>query len=215
MTQIPQAHKKLFTTGEWYKDENDFYWRRKNVDGSNGMGDLIFNTMGKILYEGDTSRWAFNAWLACKILLMNRERWPDYMNDHPSVAKTRLSYYRARAHIFLKKFLRALKLTRLENWITPHWYNFPHRYQKKMTRDPYIAYYGVCAMFRRFQSVGNAKPPFFTGRPDFAMWRRYLITGKGYYLNLYRFFDGFSKPRKNYVIALNEIKEYAIKERMK
>jgi hypothetical protein len=66
----------------WYKYE--YFWRRGDNDGDespqdrgDGTGDLIFNTLTKILIDRDYSEWAVNAFHVCADLLIERKRYPD------------------------------------------------------------------------------------------------------------------------------------------
>ena len=66
----------------WYKYE--YFWRRGDKDGDDspqdrgdGTGDLIFNTVTKIIIDRDSSPWAIESFMVCADLLINRKRYPD------------------------------------------------------------------------------------------------------------------------------------------
>ena len=101
---------------QWFKDGN--FWRHP---GSWDCGDLIFNTMARIIDMGDISDWAHASFDECKQLLSEDKRWPDRLNQE-NTAKNMLQYWWA-------KFLWRLNLRELTH----------SRPQSGMTRDPYIA----------------------------------------------------------------------------
>lgn len=106
---------------KWYKWKG--YWRRTNDDGRDGTGDLIFNTMTKIIDDKDTSHWAFNAFFQCHYLLKEGLRWPNELNL-PGQAPNWWIWY-------VCKFFGIKK--------------YSYRCQRDMTRDPYIAFYACYA----------------------------------------------------------------------
>ena len=66
----------------WYKYK--YFWRRGDKDGDqspldrdDGTGDLIFNTLTKILIDKDFSPWAIEAFMVCADLLIARKRYPN------------------------------------------------------------------------------------------------------------------------------------------
>ena len=64
---------------DWYKD--GFYWRHPD---SGDAGDLIFNTLSRIIDMDDDSDWAWEAFCECGMLLEQGKRWPDRFNDIPT-----------------------------------------------------------------------------------------------------------------------------------
>lgn len=111
----------------WYKLMG--YWRRGDNDGDDtpqdrddGTGDLIFNTLSKIVYDKDRSIWAINSFIKCANLLKQHERWPDEFSKDID-APNRYAWW----------FWRYLKIG------GPYGY----RSQDDMTRDPYKAF-GAC-----------------------------------------------------------------------
>lgn len=45
-----------------------------------GLGDLIYNTLRKIIETNDKSHWAYSAFQECADLLVYGKRWPDELN---------------------------------------------------------------------------------------------------------------------------------------
>ena len=60
--------------GPWEKHNN--FWLRRSPTPTSGVGDIIFNTMTKIVMDEDTSEWALHAYIDCGILLYHGFRWP-------------------------------------------------------------------------------------------------------------------------------------------
>jgi len=115
---------------EWYKW--GYFWRRGDadedegpLDRGDGTGDVIFNTLTKIVVDQDTSTWAYTAFFSCVYLLENRKRWPDEMNTG----------YEARNMVGY--------------WIRKVWrmvfgsHKPLYKPQSRMSRDPFIAA-GAC-----------------------------------------------------------------------
>lgn len=106
---------------KWYKKNG--YWRRKNDDGRDGTGDLIFNTMTKIIDDKDTSDFALIALYQCYYLLKEGIRWPNDLNLEGQAPNWWIWY--------VYKFLGIKK--------------YKYRCQRDMTRDPYIAFFACYA----------------------------------------------------------------------
>ena len=161
----------------WYKE--GCYWRKKSTDGSDGKGDLIFNTCYKILQDGDYSEWAYEALEACSILLLDGKRWPDYMNDDTDCKTWAQRIFNRTTREILKFF-----------GITIH---SKFRYQGRMTRDPFIAFYTL-SLFLDHPGYIDAVPiPWYLYSPNTWRWRRRLIEDK----------------RKDYVIRLGYLRDMA------
>ena len=203
---LREIYKKFCEKDTWFQEGN--FWRGRNSDGSNGMGDLIYNTLVKIIYHQDTSDWAIKALEACHALLKAHKRWPDYMNDHPMVAKTWAARAVNRILNKIKRWGRRKNIAIIDK-IIKEWK--PFRYQGRMTRDPYTAFYAACIMLDRVDLIKDTKVAFICWRPDMWMWRKYLIKPNSVHLTLYRFLDGTKKPRLNYVMRLNALREYSIR----
>ena len=110
------------TVSRWYKQ--DRFWRRKDNNRS-GTGDIIFNTLTKIILDGDRSLWAVMAFIKCAMLLIARKRWPNDLNTGYE-APNRIVWFILR--------------------ITKKLFNKPNRLykpQSRMSRDPFIAL-GAC-----------------------------------------------------------------------
>ena len=108
---------------KWYKQ--GYFWRRKTSDGSDGKGDLIYNTCTKILQDEDMSTWALWAFCYCGVLLKDGKRWPDSLNEGDD------------AESWLERIIHQ-RINKLFNKQI-----LPFRYQRRMTRDPYIAFYAL------------------------------------------------------------------------
>lgn len=154
----------------WYK--YGYFWRRGDgdddqspLDRGDGTGDLIFNTLSKIVEDEDTSKWAFYSWLSCAGLLMDRKRWPNEFNAGTE-AWNRWVWY---PYIWITKRNK-------RKWTRP---------QSDMTRDPYHTFgdcyahlYGTQEEFFNpwmknvFKMV---KIPWYVFRLDTWIWRRRLI----------------------------------------
>ena len=158
----------------WYKD--GYYWRKKNSDGSDGKGDLIFNTCYKILQDEDESDWAYNALDACAILLLTGKRWPGRMwspLDAESMVERIITLSLRKVGIILKR------------------YEF--RYQRRMTRDPFIAFYTLALFLGDDGYIKEVPMPWYLYSPNTWRWRRRLI----------------SDDRADYVIRLGYVRAMA------
>ena len=167
----------------WYKDS--FFWRHNE---SSNAGDLIFNTMDKVLRDSDTSDWAVDALYSCANLLIDGKRWPNRLNQ-ADTAKT---------------------------WLQWKWYKWGlgktvySRPQQTMTRDPYIAFYADCIRLDHPERIREIKLPWNAFAPSTYYWRKYLISHNTVYLKCYRFLQRFSSNKHAYVKRLNELREMAI-----
>ena len=178
----------FFSKDGWYKD--GYYWRRPNHDGSNGKGDLIYNTCGKIVYDQDHSPWARVALTWCFVLLWARKRWPDW-DVHPMDAK---SWFWRVVNRAINKIFKT---------------HLPFRAQKRMSRDPFIAFYTACVMLGEYRKIELLTMAWYNYRPNTWIWRRFLITGKNFHLGLYYITRG--KPSNHeYVRRLDELRELSI-----
>ena len=82
-----------------------------------GMGDLIYNTLRKIIETNDKSEWAYKAFEACSELLIQGKRWPDYMNQQDVEGKEKfrsqmsmtrdpwIAFYACAIHLDRKQFI--------------------------------------------------------------------------------------------------------------
>jgi len=175
----------LFYRGEkkgWEMDLYGFYPR--------GLGDLIFNTMDKIVRDKDTSEWAHKSFKACKVLLIQRKRWPYSMNND-RIAKNVLGQRGSELlHRVLPKRYPLIK----------------YRSQRSMTRDPWIAMYAAGLMLG-YKSHLKAKIPFDLYRPKVWAWRR-IMLGKCSLYNIWCKIPS-KKEKLDYVKRLDELIEYS------
>lgn len=140
---------------QWFKDGN--FWRHP---GSGDYGDLIFNTMSRIIDMEDKTDWAYSSLKECADLLKIDKRWPDRFNELED-AKNVVVY---RWNMFLK-------------WLGVD-KEYPERAQNDMTRDPYIAFY-CCAMFLgEDHYIKEIKIKWYTYSPGTFRWRKRLIGNK-------------------------------------
>jgi len=204
-------------TNNWYKD--GYFWRdpspgweiRMRGCPSDGKGDLIFNTMYKIITDEDRSEWAYKALLYCWILLVAERRWLVRM-DQSCDAKTRLHWRWSSVvwrHVvrdkqgYLNKFgnfCKRIGLPVLEKY----------RHPRQMTRDPYTAVFACCIFLKREHYISKTTLPLYLYRPNFWAWHKYLKTKKPIYLKIYRFWCKFSSSKKDYVIRLKELREMTL-----
>ena len=176
----------------YYKD--GYYWRKESPYSpfgylTHGKGDVIFNTLYKIMQDGDYSQWAYYSLSECADMLMQRKRWPDRMN-HPNDAKTRIGAWFSRilyemGETISKKF----------------------RPQHILTRDPLIVLYAAAWKMNRWQLIEVVTVPWYLYRPTLWTWRKYIMSGDVRYLKRYRFWSRFSTSQKDYVVRLRAIKE--------
>lgn len=195
----------FFGSDVWYKD--GYFWRAKTSDGSNGKGDLIYNTCGKIAYDKDKSPWAKISLLKCFILLWARKRWPD---DMP--------HYNDAKHWFGRVVNRSInKITSLFDKIfkTNIRTHLPFRAQGRMSRDPFIAFYTACAMQGDYRKIELITIPRYLYRPNTFLWRKFLIKGGTVRLKIYGFLSKFSTSKKAYVNRLREERALAIEYKLK
>ncbi len=177
--------------GSWYKDS--CYWRNKSLDWEvanygepvNGKGDLISNTMMRIIEQGDKSSWAYNSLMYCQNLLRNRKRWPDRMNQNID-AKSSIQWR-------WSKQMQKLEVNK----------TVKYRPQHHMTRDGFI--YTICCAVHldRIDIIKKVRIPWYLYRPSVFAWRRYLIKPNKWSEFWYKL--GIKIPAKrDYVKRLNE-----------
>ena len=152
----------------WYRYY--YYWRRGDNDGDespqdrgDGTGDLIWNTLTKIVKDGDTSIWAVQSFFDCAELIRDGRRWP-YEFDSGGEAPSIFIWY-------LHKLLGIKK--------------YANRPENDMTRDPHIAF-GAC--YAHLLGSGEAmrdanlkfeyesvKMPLRIRRRTTTVWRKRMI----------------------------------------
>jgi len=146
----------------WFKDgyfyrHNDPSWalRVRGAD-SKSKGDLIFNTLKKIIDDEDRSEWAYLSLMSCKMLLLDGKRWPDTMNQEGDC--------RGWICFFAQKIREMLKF---KAW--------RHGHQKCMSRDPWIMFFVASFLMNRFVNF-ELKPQWRLYRPNVWRWMKYLRT---------------------------------------
>lgn len=90
---------------EWEFDEYGFYPR--------GLGDLIYNTLRKIIETNDKNKWAHWALVASGDLLIQGKRWPDDLDPIGATYRSQFSmtrdpwvaYYACAMHLDRKQFI--------------------------------------------------------------------------------------------------------------
>jgi len=127
---------------DWYKDE--YFWRHP---GSGDAGDLIYNTMARVIDMGDRSNWAHESYYRCKKLLEQGKRWPNYL----SLASTAPNFL---VWWFCKGYTRP---------------------QCFMTRDPYVAVIACAFHLGRGEEVVSITIPWYCYSRETWRWRRRLI----------------------------------------
>ena len=190
----------FFTRDSWYK--KDGYWRDQIGKPDVGIYDLIYNTCGKIAYDKDTSEWAYQALLKCFILLCGRRRYPDGI-DYSEAASTLIGMILGRSTNKITYFIDRVFKTNIRT-------HFPFRYQYRMTRDPYIAFFTACKVLGEQRKIELITIPIYLYRPNTWSWHKYLKTNKLIYFKLYKFWNKFSTSKKEYVERLGELKEIAL-----
>ena len=74
----------------WYRSPKKDWELEKYGFYPEGLGDLIFNNLYKIVAEEDHSEWAQKVFDKCVLLLIQGKRWPDEMN--PPVVEGKKPY---------------------------------------------------------------------------------------------------------------------------
>ena len=183
---------------DWYKDR--CFWRKKNDDGSNGKGDLIFNTADEIIKKKlrgeEMDEWDHSSLSGQRMLLSLRMRWPNYMNEDAPEWDVDAWWKRIINRSINKIFKRKI---------------YPYRFQGRMSRDPYIAWATACILLGEKEMLQKIKLPWYIKTPSFVAWWNYITTEDELFLENYRFWKKmWFTSMKDYVIRLNELKELAI-----
>lgn len=166
-----------------YRKDGYFYirntepWQEIQCGGKvKRKGDLLTNTLNKILDDKDTTVWAYAAFMACADQLVWRNRWPDRMNqsyDANNWLRWKWSQF----------WYRLCHYSNLElNWFG-HLMSkmgasvfLKYRPQGNMTRDPYVYFYCCAVFFKREQFIMYVKPPWYLRTSmSFNRWRKRLI----------------------------------------
>ena len=148
---------------------NDWYLKHYKHE-SYGKGDIIYQTLRKIIEDNDKSEWAYQAFEICAGLLFERRRWPvelDNDNDAHNWLVYRWSYLK-----FKVKYKCKMKKHGPVPW--PRLYR-PHG---NVTRDPYIYLYACAVHLNRLQFIEVVTiPPRLYSRRTW-LWREVLIQGE-------------------------------------
>ena len=155
----------------WYKD--GYFWRHNDPpwavevrgEDSRSKGDVIFNTLKRIIDLEDRSDWAYLSLMSCRGLLIEGKRWPDAFNQEGD-CKGWICFY-------IQKIRKALKF---KTW--------RHGHQKCMSRDPWIMFFVASYKMNRFDNF-DLKPQWWIWRPNVWRWMRYLRTGDPRYKRRY------------------------------
>ena len=159
---------------KFYIDGN--FWRHEIADGSMSKGDIIFETCYLILKDEDQSDWAYGAIEACSVLLLDGKRWPDRMSDNTDV-----NSWIGR---IINRSLRKIGILK----------NPKFRFQGRMTRDPWIAFYTACLYLGEPGYIESVPIIWYLYSPKTWRWRRRLIKDN----------------RKDYVIRLDSLRALAV-----
>jgi len=189
------------TSEKYPLEQCGYFWCTKVPDGSMGMGDLGFNTSEEIIKSGDKSEWAHESLKAQKLLLQQRQRWPDRMNDHPSVVNSWCKRIINRTWNQIRHKIRKLTGKTLGKLL-------PYRFQGRMSRDPYTSWATACVLLGQKELIQDIRLPWYIYSPAFWSWWKYLKTSNIEYLLRYRFWNLSSN--KDFVIHLKELREIAI-----
>lgn len=126
----------------WIK--GDYLW----IDQDSGdAGDIIYNSMSKIIDMEDRSIWANDSLSYCIALLDNHQRWPDMLNQENTA----------------KNFLQ---------WWLNDKYSRPQHF---LTRDPYYSVICCAEFLKRADEIESIKIPWYCFSPAMWIWRRKLI----------------------------------------
>ena len=155
---IDKDDANWYKEGHFWVDPSDPWDIRYYGMVTNNKFDIISNTCGKIVYDQDTSEWAYQALEDCAALLSYRVRWPYWM-DHEKDPNTRIGW-RSR------RLLKSLHLTGEP-------YVYGHR--KRMSRDPFVNFYAACIFLEQDHHIENIKIPWYLYRPGTWQWRNRLI----------------------------------------
>jgi hypothetical protein len=180
----------------WYRDDlkpweleiYGFYPR--------GLGDLIFNNLQKIIEDDDKSDWARQIFDECTVLLMQNKRWPDEMNPSRMCKSKACSAYNKTKFQVAKLFNKDVKLK--------------YRWQKDMTRDPWVIYYAACVHFDEREFI-QLKPPWWLWRPTLWALRKAMLGKR----NNYTFWEqGFKLfKQKDFVANLEKWRRWTYKQK--
>jgi len=182
---------------DWYIKENGLYWdAEKNWQKEQygfyprGLFDVIYNTMRKIIEDGDHSEWAHSAIDTCSTLLQSGIRYPvSYIPDN--MAKNRLD-------LAWNKLMHAEGKNQKYGPIC------------KLTRDPYIYLFTACAIMDREEVIVSMTIPWYLYRPLVWQWHKYLKNPTLKNLKHYERMENRNHPRKEFVKNLQRYRRLAV-----
>ena len=110
---------KFYKFGYFYRSKSPEWEINLYGFAVNGRGDLIYNTLRKIIETNDKSDWAYSAFQECADLLAYGKRWPDALNPpiipgkqsyRSQFSMTRdpwIAFYACAIHLNRKQFIKA------------------------------------------------------------------------------------------------------------
>lgn len=168
----------------WFKDGN--FWRKagepweKTLRGiyTHGLGDLIYNTLSKIVDDNDTSDWAYDALDACYNLLLCGQRWPDRLNG---IESKNYLHWRWSRVVYKVAHQRGNKWSYLNGFgkiVVKLGYKNVQKYrpQGNMTRDPFAAFDAACLHLGMSQLIEFVPIPLHLYTPQVWKNRNRLIN---------------------------------------
>ena len=179
------AIKDFYESPKFHKV--DWYWARNDILIE---GDFLPHQGSKIVYHKDKSDWAFTCLIWTCDLMFKHKRWPDIMNEHPSVVDTWIGR-------IVNRTINKLFNTHL-----------PYRYQGRMVRDSYTAIYPALILHGLRWMIRDLRPAWYVWTPGFYCWRQYLITKKHVYLKIYNLLNTPSK--REWIQRLHWLRQTAI-----
>ncbi len=189
-----------FTQG-WQKEKDDGPYRRR--------GDIINHTAKKIIADNDRSEWARKAIRVCVDLLKERKRWPDGMGAPIIECTTRAGswYYKQKWNILKWWYRKVLKVnppTYAKDPLYKHRYK--PRWQRDMTRDPYIAVIAACVHLGEIEWIKEISIPGYCWRQPTWAWHHFLKDATHKRLNRYEWYEKRNTPPSGFATRLQQIR---------
>lgn len=168
---------------EIWRQEGDFWTRHTRFEDKPDFGDFDFNHCSKCVKDGIISLWVVNSFFKMAKHLIDRERWPDYLNIE-GYAPNRWAYH---AYKWFK--------------IGGPW---KYRAQNGMTRDPYAAFGALYGMLLGcydgrydedlIECYESVTIPVYLYRHSTWQWRKRLLNpfkGK-FFVTRVRYFRAYA-----------------------
>ena len=186
-------------TGPFHKDS--YFYRRSDPPWAIRLyrkntwdkGDLLSNTLKKIIDDEDFSEWAYISLGMCFGLLKEGKRWPDPFSQDID-CKTIACFYWQKIKFQALKLAERLKADKIANSI-----HCKFGLQKNPSRDPWT--YAMVAAYKmnRFEYF-TLRPQRRLWRPGFWAWMNYLESGGDpKWKRRYYFWKRFTHSKKDYV----------------